>query len=83
MDGIKTLFASKTIWTNIITALAGVLAIWGFNLTPEQQAGVVTAVITIGPLLSSIFRYTATDQLVASVDGDKAGVIRMNKVNRL
>lgn len=69
MDKVKSILASRTIITNFVTFLATVLVIWGIEMTPEQQAGVVTLMVGLGTALSSFFRATATKQVVVAGPG--------------
>jgi hypothetical protein len=66
MEAFKSILSSRTIITNIITTVASLAAVWGLNLSPETQAGIVSAIVVIGPLISSGFRVAATHQLVSS-----------------
>lgn len=66
MDRVKSVLASRTIITNFITFVASVAVLWGFNMTPEQQAGAVTLIVTLGTIVSSFFRVSATEQVVVA-----------------
>lgn len=66
MDKIKSVFASRTIITNAVTLGASIATVWGLNLTPEQQAYAVTLIVTVGTIISSLFRIDATKVVVLS-----------------
>lgn len=66
MEAFKSILASKVIITNIVTAIASIAAIWGFNLTPENQAIAVSVIVALGTALSSAFRVSSTQQLTTS-----------------
>lgn len=57
MDSVKNFFASKTIW-GALTALASIspslLALIGYNVTPEDASGAIAAIQAIGVSLGSL-----------------------------
>jgi hypothetical protein len=67
LDRFKSIFTSRTIIANVVTAVASILVIWGFNLSPEQIESIVTLIIVVGSLASSLFRVVATKQLVTRI----------------
>jgi uncharacterized protein (DUF697 family) len=81
MDQFKSLLTSRTIWANIVLAVASIIAVWGFSLTPDQQSTIVTVIVTLGALASSFFRAQATQQLVGS--GNVASVANAHVANGL
>jgi hypothetical protein len=68
MEAFKSIITSKVIITNVVTAVASIAAIWGFNLAPETQATVVTVIVALGAILSSGFRVSSTQQLTGSAE---------------
>lgn len=58
----KGWYKSKTVWTGIFGAVAGVLMLFGIPLPvdPETAAG---AVLVIVGVLSSLFRVMATEEV--------------------
>ena len=43
MDGVKSLFASKTFWGGLIAVVAGILGFFGYQLGSEDQAAIIEA----------------------------------------
>jgi ascorbate-specific PTS system EIIC-type component UlaA len=68
MEAFKSILTSKVIITNIVTAVASIVAVWGFNMTPETQAIVVSVIVGLGAALSSGFRVSSTQQLTPSAE---------------
>jgi uncharacterized protein (DUF697 family) len=66
MEKFKSVFSSRTIITNAVTFLASMGAIWGLDMTPENQAIVVSVIVALGTAASSLFRKQADEKLVAS-----------------
>jgi uncharacterized membrane protein (DUF441 family) len=64
MELVKSIFFSKTIITNVVTTIASLVALWGIDMTPDQQATTVSAIVLGGNALSSLFRATADKQLI-------------------
>ena len=63
MNGIKNLFASKTIITAVLGALFSLLAAFGvIDVSPETQATITTFLFG----LAGFFRFTATKELTVS-----------------
>jgi hypothetical protein len=54
MYDVKSLFASKTIWGGIIALIASAAAIWGYSITPADQAQIVELITSIGGLIGSV-----------------------------
>jgi hypothetical protein len=71
MDRFKSAFASRTIITNVVTLAASLAVLWGFELTMEQQATAVSVIVALGTAASSLFRVSATKQLVSSPEKAK------------
>ena len=57
----KSPWASKTLWANAIALVASVLAIFGFDLGPDVQAGIVTAALAV---VNIVLRFTTTKPIV-------------------
>lgn len=43
----KSMFASKAVWGGIIAVLASVAGIWGYSVTPADQAQIVDLVASL------------------------------------
>lgn len=54
MDGIKSLFASKTFWGAAIALLGGLGAIFGHSISTADQAALVDDVSGIAAAVGSI-----------------------------
>jgi len=54
MYDVKSFFASKTIWGGIIALIASTAAIWGYSITPADQAQIVELVTGIGGIIGSV-----------------------------
>lgn len=48
--------ASKINWTQVISVVAMVAAMFGFDFPPETQAAIVAAIVAIQGVLTIIFR---------------------------
>lgn len=69
MNDTKSLFASKTIWGVVVTALPAILKLFGFETLPgfeESAAETINGLTTaFGAVLAVYGRITATKNLVA------------------
>lgn len=68
MFDTKSLLASRTIWVNLITLVAGTAlgAKYLAGVDPGPVADAISQfVIVIGPIVSSIFRAIATKKIVS------------------
>lgn len=54
MYDVKSIFASKTIWGGIIALVASAAAIWGYSVTPADQAQIVELITGIGGAIGSV-----------------------------
>ena len=54
MYDVKSFFASKTIWGGIIALIASLSAIWGYAITPADQAQIVELVTGMGGIVGSV-----------------------------
>ncbi len=54
MYDVKSFFASKTIWGGFIALVASAAAIWGYAITPADQAQIVELITGIGGTLGAI-----------------------------
>ena len=52
----KRWYLSKTIWANALTLLAGILSMFGLDLTPQEQATIVTGIASVLPVVNIILR---------------------------
>jgi hypothetical protein len=53
MYDVKSFFASKTIWGGLIALIASAAAIWGYSITPADQAQIVELITGIGGAIGS------------------------------
>lgn len=63
MDGFKNFFSSRTVISQIVGVLAGMLTIYGVDLDAETQNLVVTLIFTLQGIAGAYFRYVASKQL--------------------
>lgn len=67
MDGIKSLFLSKTFWGGLIAVLAGVLGFFGYEIAGSDQAALVeggsAVAATIGGMIAIIGRIYASKKI--------------------
>jgi len=54
MYDVKSVFASRTIWGGIIALAASLAAIWGYAITPADQAQLVELITGIGGIIGSV-----------------------------
>ena len=54
MYDVKSFFASKTIWGGLIALVASAAAIWGYSITPADQAQIVELITGIGGIIGSV-----------------------------
>ena len=54
MYDVKSIFASKTNWGGIIALIASAAAIWGYSITPADQAQIVELITGIGGAIGSV-----------------------------
>ena len=54
MYDVKSFFASKTIWGGFIALIASAAAIWGYSITPADQAQIVELITGIGGITGSV-----------------------------
>ena len=54
MYDVKSFLASKTIWGGLIALIASAAAIWGYSITPADQAQIVELVTGIGGIIGSV-----------------------------
>lgn len=67
MDGIKNLFASKTVWGGIAALLAGVVGLLGYNIGAEDQASLVELgtgiAAAVGGIVAIVGRVVASKRI--------------------
>lgn len=67
MNGVKGLFASRTVWGILFSGLALVLNRWGFTVGPEEQATAINVILDImagvGGLYALYGRVVATKKI--------------------
>ena len=54
MYDVKSVFASRTIWGGIIALVASLAGIWGYAITPADQAQIVELITGIGGIIGSV-----------------------------
>jgi hypothetical protein len=66
----KSLWQSKTFWGIVISGLAGLLGIWGKEISPADQDAAVSVALTlvglIGTILGVVGRVTATKKIAGA-----------------
>ena len=50
----KSAFGSKTIWGGRIALVASLAAVWGYAITPADQAQIVELITGIGGIIGSV-----------------------------
>lgn len=76
MNGKKSIFSSVTIWGSVVAVLAGAAQLFGYTISPDDQAAlvnliqsgvtVITSVVTIaGGLIAIWGRVRATKRIAA------------------
>lgn len=66
----KSSFKSKINWTQGVAVFASLLTMFGFNLTPEEQATIVSAIAIITGIVTWVLRTWFTKKLTnASAKG--------------
>ena len=55
MEGVKSILESKTIWGGLVALVAGVVGIWGYSISPEDQTSLVALVTGIPSLVGGAF----------------------------
>lgn len=54
MNESKSLFASKGVMGGVVAALAGVVGVFGYTITPEDQAALITLIPSIVAIVGGI-----------------------------
>lgn len=82
MDQFKSIITSRTIIAAAVTLVADLIAVWGINMTQENQSLAVTLITTIGAALVGGFRAAATKQLTGSAAVAQAAnhVVAVDKI---
>lgn len=66
----KSALASKAVWGGIIAVVAGIVGLWGYSVSPADQASIVDAVSSIaagvGGAIAIIGRILATKKIGAA-----------------
>lgn len=67
MEGFKSVFASKTVWAGIVAIGGAVAALFGYNVAPEDAAGIVEAVgavvAAVGGIAAIVSRISASKKI--------------------
>lgn len=67
VDDYKALLQSKTVWSNLIGLVALLLAMFGYNITPEDQIAltshVLEFIVLATQVLSIHYRIKATKKI--------------------
>jgi len=71
----KPWYASKTVWVNLIALMAVLASFKGIEITPEEQAQILTGVLAI---VNILLRFTTHEPIVfkkipEEVDGEVEG----------
>lgn len=66
MDNTKSALASKTVISQIVGLGAAVITMWGFDLSAEEQASVVTLIVAAQSVAGIIFRIMAERKIRSS-----------------
>lgn len=56
MDSKRPISKDGSNWANIVGAIAAIAAVWGFDFTPEQQASIVTGIVTAQAVINGVLR---------------------------
>jgi hypothetical protein len=62
---MKAFFTSKTIWTQLIGFASMFAAMFGFDIAPEDQATVATAIMGVVNAVGIIVRYLTKEPMEA------------------
>ena len=54
MNDVKSLFASKTFWGALVAVAAGVIGLFGYAVTPEDQAWLVDSIAAAGAIVGGL-----------------------------
>ena len=54
MYDVKSIFASKTIWGGLLALAASAAAIWGYSISPADQAQIVELITGFGGAIGSV-----------------------------
>lgn len=54
MDGVKSLFASKTFWAGVLAILAGILGFFGWTMTADDQQALIDLGVGIGSSIAGL-----------------------------
>jgi hypothetical protein len=61
------MWASKAVWGGVIAVVASLLGIWGYSVTPADQASIVelvtSVVAAIGGVIAIVGRVMATKKI--------------------
>lgn len=63
MTDTKSLWASKTFWTQIVGVAAMLATLLGLDLGPETQTNIVSGILAVQAVLSAIFRSIARQKI--------------------
>lgn len=55
MDGVKSLFASKTFWSAVIVIGCSIVSFFGYEIGGEDQAALVEHIGNIGAAVGGVF----------------------------
>lgn len=55
-DDVKPLLASRTFWMQVVGVASSMAAIWGIDVPPEQQALIVTGIVSAWGAVNVVIR---------------------------
>ena len=67
MEASKKWYESKGVWGGVISVIAIILGVFGYNITPEDQQTIVASLAalgaTVGSIVAVVGRVKATKQI--------------------
>lgn len=56
MEKVYQILQSKIVWTQAVSLVAVILAVWGIPLDPASQSVAVTVIVTVASALTAVLR---------------------------
>lgn len=66
---VKSALASKINWTQLVMIAAMILAMFGLNITPAEQAAIVTTLGVVGGLITIVVKTWFTNSVTSASAG--------------